>query len=202
MKCPNGKKRISSASGGCFDRPPSSRRVAALPMFRFAAWRPRNVLSVPPFAPSRIFTVLSRTLFDQLAFFLEENGRQTAPGSFFGPRNTAPSAALAAPPERSLASRRRPNELCVLRLVILGKSRTSRGQYWPNDGRFSVSVYFLLCTGQDVGVGSSRSCSRGSSRTVSRVAPSQTRSRRSSPRHFGEKLGVREGILAKWRPFQ
>ena len=57
----------------------------------FTAWRPGNVLIVPPFASSQFFTVVISTLVDQLAFFFEENNGPSKlllpVASFFCPRN-------------------------------------------------------------------------------------------------------------------
>ena len=46
-----------------------------------------------------------------------------------------------APPERSGANRRRPNELRVRFLLKSKKSRRSAELYWPNDGNFSESIF-------------------------------------------------------------
>ena len=55
---------------------------------------------------------------------------------------TAPRAALVAPPGQPLASCRRPNEASVLTLTNLEKIWRSGGKIWPNDGCFGDCIYF------------------------------------------------------------
>ena len=58
----------------------------------------------------------------------------------FHPGDSLHGAAPVAPPERSGANRRRPNELRVRFLLKSKKSRRSAELYWPNDGNFSEST--------------------------------------------------------------
>ena len=136
--------------GGISANPRPLLGVFALPMFRFAAQRPRNVLIVPLSGPSRILTVLLRTLLDQLAFFLEQSERlrNCSPGSAFGPRNIPRSGSRGSPPKRSPASRCRPNGIFVLPLVDLAKGRMLIKQYWPKGARFGVGIYFCRTEGE------------------------------------------------------
>ena len=78
--------------GGISANPRPLLGVFALPMFRFAAQRPRNVLIVPLSGPSRILTVLLRTLLNQLAFFPREETelRKLLPRFFFWSPATSP----------------------------------------------------------------------------------------------------------------
>ena len=109
---------------------------------------------VPLFASSRFFTVGLRTLLDQLAFFLEENNGASKlllpVASFFGPRN-GPRSGSWVLPERPLASCRRLNEVGVLPLANLEKSRRLGSQIRPKDDRSGESIYFCCRAENDVG---------------------------------------------------
>ena len=70
---------------------------------------------------------------------ISEGGFEKA--SNLNPGDSRHGAAPVAPPERSGANRRRPNELRVRFLVKSKKSRRSAELYWPNDGNFSESIF-------------------------------------------------------------
>ena len=146
-------------------------------------------------ASSRIFVIVTCTLFDRLSFFFAEKcRRKISPG--YSPYNICRGTTLAAPSERLPAYRAYPSQNRAPLVSDLKKIRSSGSCRGPRNVYLSGSNNL----GRPKGVCSlvvPRRDSRGSSAAPPRVSSSKVRRRRSPPRNFEKKMDVRGPMLAE-----